>query len=126
MLESVPSAGGSPPDIQEVLDGIADPDNRRIIEELAEPKTASEISEVCDIPISTTYRKLELLVEADLVEERTRIKDGGSHSREYVSAFESIEFTLADSHQFDMSVVPSERTAVETLTTVWFEIREAV
>jgi len=39
-----------PPSVDDVLDALADADARRIVSALSEPKTASDISEECDIP----------------------------------------------------------------------------
>jgi len=116
----------SPPDLQRVLDGLGDADCRRIIGELDEARTASEIADACDIHLSTVYRKLELLTGAGLVEERTRLRDGGHHTHEYEPAFESIQISLDGSQQFDISVVMRERTAAAQLTTIWTEIRETL
>lgn len=45
--------------------------------------SAKELSDECDLPLSSTYRKLELLTEVGLLEERTRIRLSGKHTSEY-------------------------------------------
>ena len=112
------------PDLQTVLDALDDADCRRILKELDVAMTANEISEACDMPLSTTYRKLELLKEATLVEEETRIRDGGHHSHEYVTSFEAIQIALAESRDLDISIEAGATTADEQLTTIWSVIRE--
>ena len=49
------------PQLQVVLDALDDPECRTIIEQMEAPMTAKELSENCDVPLSTTYRKLDLL-----------------------------------------------------------------
>ncbi len=79
------------PPIQAVLDALEDPACRTIVETVETPMTASEISDACDIPLSTTYRKLDLLTEATLLEEQTEIREDGHHTTRYVLAVESVE-----------------------------------
>ncbi|MFB6198530.1 MAG: helix-turn-helix domain-containing protein, partial [Halobacteriaceae archaeon] len=70
----VPRDRASEPNLQTVLDALDDQDCRKILEKLEEPMTAAEIAEACDIPISTTYRKLDLLSEGSLVSEGTKVR----------------------------------------------------
>lgn len=116
----------SSPDRQTVLDALDDPDCRRILRELDAPRTASELSEACDMSLSTTYRKLELLNTATLVEEETRIRQGGHHTREYAIAFEAIEISLDESRHLDLSITHPARTADEQLERIWSEVRSGI
>jgi predicted transcriptional regulator len=75
------------PELRTVLDALEDPDCRQIVRELEEPKTARELSESCDMATSTTYRKLERLSDATLVDEQTKIRSGVQHMTQYVVAF---------------------------------------
>jgi len=61
-----PLADEDQPELQDVLDALDDPDCRTIVSVLEESMTASEIAEESDIPLSTTYRKIERLTEAAL------------------------------------------------------------
>lgn len=56
--------------------------------------TANEIAETCDLPRSTAYRKLNLLTEAGLLEERTRIRRSGKHASEYARSVEDVVISL--------------------------------
>lgn len=60
-----------------------------------EPRTARELSESCDLPMSTAYRKLELLTTASLLEERLRIRPDGNHVSEYASRSLSVRLGLS-------------------------------
>lgn len=112
------------PELQRVLDALDDPDCRTIVTRLTEPMTASEISEATDVPLSTTYRKLELLTEASILEERTEIREGGHHTTNYVLDFESIQIALSDDQEFEVSITRPARAADEQLSQLWSEIRK--
>lgn len=47
------------------------------------PMTAKELQAAGDIPLSTVYRCVNELVETPLVEETTRVCQGGHHASEY-------------------------------------------
>lgn len=79
------------PDIQSLLGALDDDDCRCILSAVDDDAlTAGELSEVCDLPRSTTYRKLDLLAESGLLEERTRIRSSGHHTSEYVRAYDDL------------------------------------
>jgi DNA-binding transcriptional ArsR family regulator len=68
-----------------------------ILATLDEPMTAKEISHFSGVPLSTTYREVNRLSEADLVEESIRLDPvRGKHVSEYVRAFDSVEITVGD------------------------------
>lgn len=54
-------------DVEQVFQTLDDQHCREIITQLEEPQTVTEIAENCDIPLSTTYRKVERLDEASLI-----------------------------------------------------------
>ena len=68
-----------------------------ILGTLDEPMTVKEVSHVSGVPLSTTYREINRLADADLVEESVRMDPvRGKHVSEYVRAFDSIEVTVGD------------------------------
>lgn len=74
-----------------VLSALDDPDCRRILAAVTStPATASELIDRCDLPSSTAYRKLDRLTEADLIEERTRLRADGNHVSEYICSVSAI------------------------------------
>jgi len=119
-----PFADEDAPDLQAVLDALDDPDCRAIVRALDEPMTADKISEVADVPLSTTYRKLDLLTEASLLEEGTEIRPDGQHASRYSVAFEEVIIGLAESREFDVEVTRRPRTADERLADLWSEVRK--
>ncbi|WP_254763176.1 winged helix-turn-helix domain-containing protein [Natrinema marinum] len=86
-----------PVDPQAVLAALDDDACRCILEATSEESlTATEVSEQCDIPMSTAYRKVEMLTEADLVEETVRINTSGKHATEYRKNFDDVLVSVAD------------------------------
>lgn len=121
-----PSREEDPP-VADVLDALADDAARRIVTALSEPKTASDLSEECDIPLSTTYRKLETLTDASLLEESTDIRRDGQHTTRYSVSFETVTVSLngeGDARGFDIEFTRPERSRDERLADLWSELRE--
>jgi DNA-binding transcriptional ArsR family regulator len=112
-----------PAELQAVLDALDDADARTIIRALEEPKTASDISERCDIPLSTTYRKLDLLTEAALLEEGTAIRADGHHATTYAVSFEAVRVFLTESRDFDVEIEGGKQTPDERLADIWSKVR---
>jgi DNA-binding transcriptional ArsR family regulator len=112
------------PDLQDVLDALDDPACRTIVEHLEEPMTASELSDACDIPLSTTYRKLDLLSEASLLEEQVEIRADGQHTTRYVVAFDEVRIALAEDRTIDVAIRRRTQSPDERLTELWSEVRK--
>ncbi|ELZ25150.1 hypothetical protein C476_01882 [Natrinema limicola JCM 13563] len=84
-------------DPQAVLAALDDDACRAILEATAETAlTATELSEECEIPMSTAYRKVEMLTEADLVAEQVRINTTGKHATEYRKNFDDVLVSVAN------------------------------
>ena len=83
---------------QNLLTAVEDNDCRIILDELGdETLSTSELSEKCNLPLSTTYRKVDILVEAGLLEAGTRLRRSGKHTSEYSKSVENIVITLDSS-----------------------------
>lgn len=81
--------------VQRVLDALTDADCRNVLETTrAEALTASELSETCDLPLSTTYRKLDLLTATGLLDEHTRVRQSGKHASEYTRSVDDVVVSL--------------------------------
>lgn len=119
-----PFAADESPDLQAVLDALDDPECRKIVEELDEPMTASEISDASDIPLSTTYRKLDLLTEASLLTEGVEIRPDGQHASTYEIAFEEVIIGLSEDRECEVGIARRAQTADERLETLWSEVRK--
>ncbi|WP_255479265.1 helix-turn-helix domain-containing protein [Natronomonas sp. LN261] len=100
-------------DCETVLTALEDPDCRALLEATAEEAlTAGELIERCDVPRSTTYRKLERLTEAGLLEERIRLSPDGKHASEYRRTFDDVTISLCESD--GMTVGLSSAATAET------------
>lgn len=112
------------PELASVLDALNDEDCRRIVEALSEPMTAEEISEVTDIPLSTTYRKLDRLTDAALLEEGVEVRRDGQHVSRYILVFDEVSIRLSDDQELELELSRTERTADERLAALWTEVRK--
>ncbi|WP_255193096.1 ArsR/SmtB family transcription factor [Natronobeatus ordinarius] len=100
------------PDAESVLEALADDASRDILEATTEDSlSATEISTRCDIPLSTTYRKLERLTDAQLVEERIRISADGQHAAVYQKCFEDVSVTVTTEGEPEVEVTRSHPTS---------------
>ncbi|MFB6187100.1 MAG: helix-turn-helix domain-containing protein [Halobacteriaceae archaeon] len=79
---------------QDVLDALGDSDCRLILRELNEPMTAQEISEKTDLPLSSTYRKLDFLSDTILLKEEIEIRENGNHTTYYAPDFEAVRVVV--------------------------------
>jgi DNA-binding transcriptional ArsR family regulator len=101
-------------DCERVFTALEDPDCRTLLEATAdEALTAQELTDRCDIPRSTTYRKVELLAEAGLLEEQVRLRADGKHASEYRRAFDGLVVSMdAGELEVDLEVNASGPTPV--------------
>lgn len=102
----------APERTDELLGALRDKDCRAILDATSdEALSASELSEACDLPLSTTYRKLETLTDAGFLEERTRIGTSGKHASEYVCPVEDVVVSISGNEGATLQVSWSdERT----------------
>lgn len=104
--------------IAAIFDGLQDSGARAILEETTDgPLTAKELSERCDLPLSTTYRKIDILTRAGLLAEETRLSLSGKHTNEYRRAADEITINLPESRQLTVGEPLVERVvpaAIET------------
>jgi hypothetical protein len=114
---------GEPDELQAVLDALDDPDARSIVRGLEEPMTASEISDRCEIPLSTTYRKLDLLTDASLLAEGTAIRADGHHATTYEVAFDAVRVLLTEGREFEVEIEGDDRSPDERLADIWSKVR---
>lgn len=99
-------------DSETVLAALDDPDCRRLLEATTdEALTAQELTERCDVPRSTTYRKVDRLTEAGLLEERVRLRRDGKHTSEYHRTFEDVTITLSEGEGFEVGISRTDAVA---------------
>lgn len=117
------SRGDRVPGLSVVLGALRDEDCQELVRALEEPKTAGELSEECGIPLSTTYRKLETLVEATLLMEETEIDPSGHHTTRYRVAFEEVRVMLSEEQSLDCEIRRPALTRDERLVQLWSEVQ---
>ena len=103
-------------DVQVVFDALGDPDCREILRAIGPSAlTANECSESCDLPLSTTYRKLERLSEAGLIEEQLRLRRDGKHANQYRRRFEGVSVEVHDDGALNVELRPrGDETAADS------------
>lgn len=93
--------------MQTYFAALEDADCRAIMDATSEETlSAAELSEECDLPLSTTYRKIDKLVDADLLEERIRIRKSGKHTSEYVLGVDDLVVSVESSGGMTLRVTP--------------------
>lgn len=112
------------PALQDVLDALEDQDCRNILRLLEEPLTVNELTERCEIPQSTMYRKLDLLSDASLVEERLEVRADGRHTRRYAVNFDEVRLSLTDDRSLDVEITRERPAPEERLSELWSEVRK--
>lgn len=111
------------PDPDDVFRALEDRTCREIVRELDEPKTVAEIAETCEVPLSTSYRKVEKLEEASLVTRRTQIRSGGHHRALYRVNFATIVVLLTQDRALELEIERPRSDPEEGLVTLWSELR---
>ena len=96
--------------VESLFEVLDDADCRAILRATSEEAlSASELSDACDIPLSTTYRKLESLTEVGLLEESLRLRRSGKHTSEYRRRVDDIVVSMDAAGDFSLSVTRRER-----------------
>lgn len=86
------------------LDVLGDDCARTILVATSEgPKTAKELTERTDSSSATVYRRINNLLESDLVAECVRFEDDGSHTTAYEATVDSLRVRI-DADGIDVAV----------------------
>lgn len=95
--------------LTDFLEAVDDADCRALLRaSRGDAKTVKELSEECDVPLSTAYRKVGRLHEAGLVEEKIRFDGSGTHTRVYEQQFDCAVIVLTDDGGLDVELARSE------------------
>ena len=111
-------------DIGPVVAALDDGDSRSIIEALESPMDARELAERCEIPLSSTYRKLDRLRDAQLLIEGTAIRRDGHHVTRYDVGFERVEIRYEPSTGLRCRIEPRGAGASDRLAEMWSQMQE--
>lgn len=86
------------PDTEEILALLNDGYARAILHETrGEALSAKEISDACDISISTVYRRADRLVDAGLLAEQRIAQPDGNHYSMYEARLDELTVRLTES-----------------------------
>ncbi len=107
------------PALQDVLGTLDDPDCRAILRETTEPMTAADLTDTCDIPKSTVYRKLELLSQASLVRELIDVHPEGGRITRYECDVTDVTISMDNNEEFSVTIDRPARRVDERLADIW-------
>lgn len=112
----------SPP--REILSLLGDEHVQTILSVTSEqPMSASELSDMCNVSPATIYRRLEQLVEYNLVSEQTEIAADGNHFKKYEATVGHIDVRL-DQGEFKVNVRSAPQAdASDRFKRMWDDIR---
>jgi predicted transcriptional regulator len=86
--------------------------------------TTKEIADRCGIALSSTYRKVERLADASMLDERVEVRADGHHTTTYAVDIEALLIALNETREFELTIERPSRTADERLARLWSEVRE--
>ncbi|AGN00837.1 transcription regulator [Salinarchaeum sp. Harcht-Bsk1] len=106
----------------DLLDLLGEARNREILAATSrETLSAKELSEECDVALSTIYRRVDEMVEHDLLVERTRIESDGSHHSVFDANVDRVGVDVGDG-TIEVSLHVRE-DAAERFSRIWSHIR---
>lgn len=109
---------------QALFEALADPDCRDMLRALDEPLAAKEVASVCELPQTSTYRKLEQLSDAGLVAERTDVRADGHHATAYVRDCGGVFVNLDGDGSVEVDVLPDDETPSDRLALLWSRVSD--
>jgi len=110
-------------DAEEILQILGNKYNAEILSATYKSKSAQELSEELDIPIATSYRRIEELTEIDLLElDGREFSDEGRRTNVYRRTVDKIRIEFDET---DVGVSVEERAKVEnSLVEVWTHLKD--
>ena len=107
-----------------VLDVFGDPIARAtLVIANSGPVSVKEIAEHLDVSNPTIYRRIEPLVDANLLEERRRIDTDGNQHKEYETILDEATFSIdGDSYTVDIQV---DQDLTHDFESIWSDLESA-
>lgn len=107
----------------ELLDLLGEERVRQILAATSrDPLSAKELSEECDVALSTIYRRVEDMVANDLLVEQTQIETDGSHHSVYEANVDHVDVDIEDG-TIDIKMDVRE-DAAQRFSRIWSDIRD--
>lgn len=111
------------PDLQTVADVLGDDTARAILTATSvEPMSATELSDHCEVDVSTAYRWTDRLHEAGLLAERTRPREDGHHDAVYVATLAELSIRLDNGDLEVEMTTDDDRDRADRLTSMWEDL----
>jgi predicted transcriptional regulator len=83
-----------------------------------EAMSVTELSDACDVSMSTAYRRVEQLSDVGLLVERTRPRPDGHHDEVYIANLDSVEISLRDG-ELEIDLDRRSTDMADQLTRLW-------
>lgn len=107
---------------ESVFDLLGSERARRILALASEESlSADDLAEHCDASLPTIYRRLNALVEFDLLHEETRIDADGNHYKTYEADVERISVVVGGG-DLDVEVEPRGEDMVDRFERFWGDL----
>ncbi|MFB6154969.1 MAG: ArsR/SmtB family transcription factor [Haloferacaceae archaeon] len=88
-----------------------------------EPMPAEDMAEVLDASLPTVYRRVNVLLEYDLLKERTQVDDEGHHYKTFETSLRRVAFEVEDGGvNIDMEL---RRDLFDRFSDFWQELEDA-
>lgn len=108
---------------EELLEVLGEARVRQILAATSrEPLSAKELSEECDVALSTIYRRVEDMIAHNLLAEQTQLETDGSHHSVYKANIDHLDVDIDDG-TIDVTMHVREDVA-KRFSRIWSDIRE--
>ena len=88
--------------------------------------SATKLEKACEIPLSTLYRKLELLHDATLVRELHDIDPERGRITRYQRNFDTVTISIDPNDCYEVEINRPDRTPETRLANMWKEMRDEI
>lgn len=95
---------GPSAEADDLLAMLADETTRELLAALDRPMSAGELSDACDVPRSTVYRRVDRLAGTPLLDDRVVVRDDGHHTVKYDLAVTGLRVRLTDDATVEVEV----------------------
>lgn len=112
------------PPSDEVIALLDDEYARMILTKTSEqPMSAKVLSNSCDASLPTIYRRIDRLLDCDLLTEQTEFQEQGRHYSVYEACLEKVTIELDDG-EFTMTMTTSSKPdPADRFTNIWEGVR---
>lgn len=93
---------------------------RILVTAYSNPRSVRELAEECETSLPTAYRRVNALVEYDLLEEDLQLDPDGNHYKTYKTALDRVQFAV-ESEQFTVDI-DLRRDIVDQFGALWQDL----